>query len=490
MLDSFKLLDPAPHTPRITIDRLVVARETWRMTVGDSGLAGLKKEADRFLAVRRWRARLGLPERVFVKLGTEVKPCYVDLTGPLYAQSLCAMVDAAARTGPDVPIVVSELLPTPSDSWVTDASGRGYVSELRLQVTDPSSYPGGTGDRHPGHQRRTGRGTALAGRDDRRTGGRAGRPHAGRGGGAAVGQPTQLRRAAGPCRRGGRRAARAGRRSADPGGRVAPGDPSWSPPCWGCCWPAAAMCRWSRGPRRRLRGIAADAGVSLVVGDAAEAEFGDAPGVEAIALPGPAPLAPCPARPGDPAYVLFTSGSTGRPKGVLTSHRNVVEFVTGVVALSGAGADVRSLGIASLGFDAATMDLFVPLLLGGTVELLGAEDRADPVRLARFIAAHEVNWGFITPTVLAMLDPAELPGWRTVLCGGEAVPAALAARWAPGRRFLNGYGPTETTVLAVSGPLSATETDPVPIGRPLPNHRAYVVDAALDPVLPGRPVSC
>ncbi|MFC4017174.1 amino acid adenylation domain-containing protein [Micromonospora sp. GCM10011542] len=240
------------------------------------------------------------------------------------------------------------------------------------------------------------------------------------------------------------------------------------------------------GPRRRLRGIAADADLSLVIGDAAEAEFGDASGIEAIGLPGPAPLAPCPARPGDPAYVLFTSGSTGRPKGVLTTHRNLVEFATGVVALSGAGPDVRSLGIASLGFDAATMDLFVPLLLGGTVQLLGAEDRADPVRLARFIAAHEVNWGFITPTVLAMLDPVELPGWRTVLCGGEPVPAALAARWAPGRRFLNGYGPTETTVLALSGPLSATETDPVPIGRPLPNHRAYVVDAALDPVPVGE----
>ncbi|WBB69504.1 amino acid adenylation domain-containing protein [Micromonospora sp. WMMD812] len=239
------------------------------------------------------------------------------------------------------------------------------------------------------------------------------------------------------------------------------------------------------GPRRRLREIAADAGVSVVVGDAAEAEFADVPGVVALGLPGPAPLAPCPARPGDPAYVLFTSGSTGRPKGVLTTHRNAVEFVHGVVALSGADAGVRSLGIASLGFDAATMDLFVPLLLGGAVQLLGADDRADPVRLTRFVAAHAVNWGFITPTVLGMLDPAELPAWRVVLCGGEAVPAELAARWAPGRAFLNGYGPTETTVLAVSGPLSAAETDPVPIGVPLPNHRAYVVDAALRPVPPG-----
>ncbi|MFC3502070.1 non-ribosomal peptide synthetase [Micromonospora krabiensis] len=244
------------------------------------------------------------------------------------------------------------------------------------------------------------------------------------------------------------------------------------------------------GPRRRLREIAADAGVSVVVGDAAEAEFADVPGVVALPLPAPAaapgPVTPGPARPGDPAYVLFTSGSTGRPKGVLTTHRNAVEFVHGVVALTGADAGVRSLGIASLGFDAATMDLFVPLLLGGSVQLLGADDRADPVRLARFVAAHEVNWGFITPTVLAMLDPAELPAWRVVLCGGEAVPAGLAARWAPGRTLLNGYGPTETTVLAVSGPLTATETDPVPIGVPLPNHRAYVVDERLRPVPPGE----
>ncbi|MEU4591065.1 amino acid adenylation domain-containing protein [Micromonospora aurantiaca (nom. illeg.)] len=240
------------------------------------------------------------------------------------------------------------------------------------------------------------------------------------------------------------------------------------------------------GPLARLRGIARDAGVRVVVGDAAAAEFGDEPGVTALGLPGPAPLAPCPARPGDPAYVLFTSGSTGRPKGVLTTHRNAVEFVTGVSALTGADASVRSLGIASLGFDAATMDLFVPLTLGGAVQLLGADDRADPVRLGRFVAEHEVTWGFITPTVLSLLDPAGFPSWRVLLCGGEAVPAELAARWAPGRRFLNGYGPTETTVLAVTCDLTPADTDPMPIGRPLPNHRAYVVDADLRPVPAGE----
>lgn len=119
-----------------------MARRTWRTTVADSGLAGVTGDTGRYLAVRRWRESLGLPERVFIKVGTEVKPCYFDLTGPLYAQSLCAMVDAAARTTPDVSLTVSELLPAPADAWVTDAAGHGYVSELRLQITDPATYRG------------------------------------------------------------------------------------------------------------------------------------------------------------------------------------------------------------------------------------------------------------------------------------------------------------------------------------------------------------
>ncbi|MEU8262194.1 amino acid adenylation domain-containing protein [Micromonospora sp. NPDC048999] len=248
------------------------------------------------------------------------------------------------------------------------------------------------------------------------------------------------------------------------------------------------------GPRQRLRDIIADAGVGLVVGDLAEAEFGASPGLRTLspstaALHRAAPLEPpsCPATPDNTAHVLFTSGSTGRPKGVLTTHRNMVAFTIGMIAMTGADADVRSLGIASLGFDAITMDLFVPLLLGGAVQLIGTADRADPVRLARFIAAHEVNWGFITPTVLALLDPADVPALRVLLCGGEAVPAELAARWVPGRRFLNGYGPTESTVLVVVGDLTAADAaEPVPIGRPQPNHRAYVMDAQLRPVPPGE----
>lgn len=136
-VDAFKLTTPAAHTPRITVDRLVVGRETWRTTAGATGIATAKGERDRYLAVRRWRLALGLPDRVFVKLGTETKPCYADLTSPQYTNLLCAMVRAAiTEGGPDVPLIVSELLPGPDQAWVPDAAGRHYVSELRLQLTD------------------------------------------------------------------------------------------------------------------------------------------------------------------------------------------------------------------------------------------------------------------------------------------------------------------------------------------------------------------
>jgi surfactin synthase thioesterase subunit len=137
--DGFKLVTNRPHTPRIVIDRLVAVRETWRTTADESGLADATGNLGRYLAVRRWRRTLGLPEQVYVKLSTETKPCYVDLSSPLFASSLCAMVRAARqRAGGEVSIVVSEALPSPDQAWVPDRQGRRYQSELRIQVVDPA----------------------------------------------------------------------------------------------------------------------------------------------------------------------------------------------------------------------------------------------------------------------------------------------------------------------------------------------------------------
>lgn len=146
-VEAFKLTGLGGHTPRLSIDQMVVSRETWRTTVGASGLAGVTGDDQRYLAARRWRRAIGLPEQVFIKIQTEVKPLFVDFTSPLYVASLAAMLRSAqAAHGDQVTLTVTEMLPTADQAWVPDTAGRGYLSELRLQIVDAQwPWPGRQG---------------------------------------------------------------------------------------------------------------------------------------------------------------------------------------------------------------------------------------------------------------------------------------------------------------------------------------------------------
>ncbi|NRN69392.1 Surfactin synthase thioesterase subunit [Kibdelosporangium sp. 4NS15] len=139
-VNMFRGLSTAAHTPRVTIDRLVLFRETWRTRVAElADLLTLKGDAARYLAGRRLVARLGLPDRCFVKIATERKPVYVDFTSPLYVASLCTMLRATRdEHGDRVDVVISEMLPTPDQTWIPDAAGNHYFGEIRLQITDPA----------------------------------------------------------------------------------------------------------------------------------------------------------------------------------------------------------------------------------------------------------------------------------------------------------------------------------------------------------------
>jgi Lantibiotic dehydratase, N terminus len=135
--DLFKLATSGRHTPRITIDRLVVARETWRTTVAEAwpGKSGGLPE---YLAARRLRRSLGLPEKVFVKVSPEVKPVYLDLTSPRYVSALATMLRSARqRAGDAAEVVLTELLPGPGQAWLPGPGGHRYFSELRVHLRDP-----------------------------------------------------------------------------------------------------------------------------------------------------------------------------------------------------------------------------------------------------------------------------------------------------------------------------------------------------------------
>ncbi len=145
---AFKLVEATGYTPRITVDRMVLARETWRTTVGATGLADAKGEQQQYLAARRWRESLGLPDRVFVSVATETKPSFVDLSSPALVSAFCAILRGArTAAGADVRVTVTEMLPTPEQTWVPDANGETYFSELRMHICDPEPVRyGGTGD--------------------------------------------------------------------------------------------------------------------------------------------------------------------------------------------------------------------------------------------------------------------------------------------------------------------------------------------------------
>jgi amino acid adenylation domain-containing protein len=234
-------------------------------------------------------------------------------------------------------------------------------------------------------------------------------------------------------------------------------------------------------PVRRREALLRDAGAALVVTE----EMITAAGEDGEVSAGPA-------GPDNAAYVMYTSGSTGQPKGVVVSHRSVVNWVTAFAEVTGAdgmAAGCRSFGFAALGFDASVIDMFVPLSVGGEIELLTEADRADPARLQRFVERHEVSWGFVTPALLPLLDPDRLPAWRCVIVGGEPLWPALVGRWtaSESRRFLHAYGTTETTVIVCLFEATGHWDRPLPLGRPIAGHWLHVVDDELRPVADGVP---
>ncbi|MBD0694491.1 non-ribosomal peptide synthetase [Streptomyces sp. CBMA123] len=238
-------------------------------------------------------------------------------------------------------------------------------------------------------------------------------------------------------------------------------------------------------PQDRLLAVLADAGATLAVTDT------DHP-----ALAGLTTLAIGEETADNPeldidaaqlAYVMHTSGSTGRPKGIGITHRAIVDLALGGTFTTDSHA--RVLVHSPTAFDASTYELWAPLLSGGSLVL------APPGRLGVTELTATINQGSVTSlwmtvglfNVLAAEAPQTFAGLHQVWTGGDIVsPAAMrrVLEACPGLRVVNGYGPTETTTFATHHPMSAPAEvpDTVPIGRPLPNTRAYVLDAGLRPV--------
>jgi amino acid adenylation domain-containing protein len=195
------------------------------------------------------------------------------------------------------------------------------------------------------------------------------------------------------------------------------------------------------------------------------------------------------ATPDDLAYVLYTSGSTGKPKGVEIPHRALTNFLWSMRSEPGCGEDDVLLAITTLSFDISGLELFLPLITGGQVEVAGRGVAVDGRLLRARLEAGGISMLQATPATWRMLLDA---GWTgnpglKALCGGEAMPRELADRLQDRCSELwNVYGPTETTIWSSAQRITAADAE-ITIGRPIANTEFYVVEADLRPVPIGMP---
>ena len=227
--------------------------------------------------------------------------------------------------------------------------------------------------------------------------------------------------------------------------------------------PIAAVCTADLAPRLD--------GCGLAVIDVEDPAVGAQP---ATALPGPAA--------DDLAYLIYTSGTTGVPKGVAITHHNVTQLLGSLHASLPAAAVWSQWH--SYSFDISGWEIFGALLDGGRLVVVPESVAGSPADFHALLVAEHVTVLSQTPSAAGVLAPEGL-GPVALLVGGEACPAELVDRWAPGRVVINEYGPTETTMwVALSAPLSAGSGVP-PIGSPVAGAALFVLDGWLRPVPAG-----
>ncbi|MGW5288169.1 amino acid adenylation domain-containing protein, partial [Rhodococcus pyridinivorans] len=189
------------------------------------------------------------------------------------------------------------------------------------------------------------------------------------------------------------------------------------------------------------------------------------------------------ADPRDVAYMIYTSGSTGLPKGVTVTHLGLHNFCVEQLRRYEPTPESRVLHVASPSFDASVLELLLALARSSTLvvsppTVFGGPDLAD------LIAREGITHSFLTPSVVASMDPSGLGCLRHLVVGGEACPPELVKRWAPGRNLYNGYGPTETTIMTdISDPMVPGR--PVTIGGPIRGMRSLILDRRMHPVPAG-----
>ncbi|NJO14389.1 MAG: amino acid adenylation domain-containing protein [Thioploca sp.] len=194
------------------------------------------------------------------------------------------------------------------------------------------------------------------------------------------------------------------------------------------------------------------------------------------------------------AYVIYTSGSTGKPKGVQICHSSLLNLLVSMHQQLELTSNDVLLAIATLSFDIAALELYLPLITGAKIVLVSREVAADGFQLLDQLKLGNVTILQATPATWQLLLAAS---WDNspqlkILCGGEACPSTLATQLLEkGQTLWNLYGPTETTIYSTMTQVSAitmsASVNTIAIGYPIANTQVYLLDSNLQRVPIGVP---
>lgn len=183
------------------------------------------------------------------------------------------------------------------------------------------------------------------------------------------------------------------------------------------------------------------------------------------------------------AYVIFTSGSTGKPKGVQVHHGAMTNFLNSMAENPGLCSEDKLLAVTTLSFDISVLELYLPLLVGGTTVIASHDQTIDGRELNALIENENITVMQATPSTWRLLLTSEWKGKKDLkaLCGGESLPKDLVEQLLSRVESLwNMYGPTETTVWSTCYRITDT-TSPILIGKPIANTQCHVLDNNLQP---------
>jgi amino acid adenylation domain-containing protein/FkbM family methyltransferase len=198
------------------------------------------------------------------------------------------------------------------------------------------------------------------------------------------------------------------------------------------------------------------------------------------------------------AYVIYTSGSTGRPKGVCIEHRNIVNYTLGVSERFQFTPGMNHATVSTIAADLGNTVIFPALFSGGCLHVISQARAENQAMLSEYFNREKIDVLKIVPSHLAALQTGNnsdqvMPRSRLIV-GGEASQRDWIERLrllSPNCEIYNHYGPTETTVGVLSyhvgAQLPTTPSGKLPLGRPLPNSRVYVLDENRQPVPAGVP---